>query len=93
MSDCSAAPWTVACQASLSTGFPRQEYWSGLSFASPGDLPSSETENKQNLHKEKNGMTLSQSISSMAVKGVEVVAKKIMLSLFKIVEALLLFSY
>ena len=32
-------PWTVAHQASLSMGFPRQEYWSGLSFPSPGDLP------------------------------------------------------
>ena len=31
--------WTVARQAPLSTGFPRQEYWSGLSFLSPGDLP------------------------------------------------------
>ena len=31
--------WTVACQASLSIGFPRQEYWSGLPFLSPGDLP------------------------------------------------------
>ena len=35
----SATPWTVACQAPLSTGFSRQEYWSGLSFPSPGDLP------------------------------------------------------
>ena len=34
-------PWTVACQAPLSLGFPRQEYWSGLPFASPGDLPHS----------------------------------------------------
>ena len=34
-----AAPWTVACQASLSIGFSRQEYWSGLPFPSPGDLP------------------------------------------------------
>ena len=34
------APWTVACQAPLSMGFSRQEYWSGLSFPSPGDLPS-----------------------------------------------------
>ena len=33
----SATPWTVACQAPLSTGFPRQEYWSGLPFLSPGD--------------------------------------------------------
>ena len=31
-------PWTVACQAHLSMGFPRQEYWSGLTFHSPGDL-------------------------------------------------------
>ena len=31
--------WTVACQASLSMGFPRQEYWSGLPFPAPGDLP------------------------------------------------------
>ena len=32
-------PWTVACQAPLSMGFSRQEYWSGLPFLSPGDLP------------------------------------------------------
>ena len=31
--------WTVAQQAPLSTGFSRQEYWSGLPFPSPGDLP------------------------------------------------------
>ena len=31
-------PWTVAHQASLSMGFSRQEYWSGLSFPTPGDL-------------------------------------------------------
>ena len=31
-------PWTVACQAPLSMGFSRQEYWSGLPFPSPGDL-------------------------------------------------------
>jgi len=29
------------CQASLSMGFSRQEYWSGLPFPSPGDLPDS----------------------------------------------------
>ena len=34
-------PWTVAHQAPLSMGFPRQEYWSGLPFSSPGDLPDS----------------------------------------------------
>ena len=32
-------PWTVAYQALLSMGFSRQEYWSGLPFLSPGDLP------------------------------------------------------
>ena len=32
-------PWTVARQTSLSMGFPRQEYWSGLPFSSPEDLP------------------------------------------------------
>ena len=34
-----ATPWTVACQAPLSMGFSRQEYWSGLPFPTPGDLP------------------------------------------------------
>ena len=32
-------PWTVACQDPVSMGFPRQEYWSGLPFPSPGYLP------------------------------------------------------
>ena len=32
-------PWTIACQAPLCVGFSRQEYWSGLPFPSPGDLP------------------------------------------------------
>ena len=39
MSNSFATPWTIACQAPLSMGFPRQEYWSGLPFPSPGDLP------------------------------------------------------
>ena len=34
-----ATPWAVAHQVSLSVGFSRQEYWSGLSFPSPEDLP------------------------------------------------------
>ena len=34
-----ATPWTVAYQASPSMGFSRQEYWDGLPFPSPGDLP------------------------------------------------------
>ena len=32
-------PWAVAYQAPLSMGFPKQKYWSGLPFSSPGDLP------------------------------------------------------
>ena len=32
-------PWTVAYRAPPSMGFPRQEYWSGLPFPSPEDLP------------------------------------------------------
>ena len=34
-----ATPWTVACQAPLSMGVFRQEYWSGLPCPPPGDLP------------------------------------------------------
>ena len=37
-------PWTVAHQAPLSVGFPRQEYWSGLPFPPPRDLPDLGTE-------------------------------------------------
>ena len=36
-----ATPWTVAYQAPPSMVFFRQEYWSGLPFPSPGDLPNS----------------------------------------------------
>ena len=39
-----ATLWTVAYQAYLSMGFSRQEYWSGLPFPSPGDLPDPGTE-------------------------------------------------
>ena len=35
----SRVSWTVALQIPLSMGFPMQEYWSGLPFPSPGDLP------------------------------------------------------
>ena len=34
-----ATPWNVAYQAPLSMGFSRQEYWSGVPFPSPGDIP------------------------------------------------------
>ena len=39
MSDSFATPWTVAHQAPLSLGFPRQADWSGLPRPPPGDLP------------------------------------------------------
>ena len=39
MSDSFDTPWTVAHHTSLSMGFFKQEYWSGLPFPSPGDLP------------------------------------------------------
>ena len=34
-----ATPWTVACQSPLSMEFSKREYWTGLPFPSPGDLP------------------------------------------------------
>ena len=44
LSESFATPRTVACQASRSMGFPRQEYWRGLPFPPPGDLANPETE-------------------------------------------------
>ena len=34
-----ATPWTETHKTPLSMGFPRQDYWTGLTFPSPGDLP------------------------------------------------------
>ena len=42
MSDSFVTSWTVTWQAPLSMGFSKQEYWSGLPFPSPGDLPDPE---------------------------------------------------
>ena len=42
-------PWTVACQAPLSMGFSRQEYWSGLPCPPPGDLPNLEIEPRPSI--------------------------------------------
>ena len=39
MSNSFTTPWTVACYGPLSMEFSRQEYWSGLPFPSPRDLP------------------------------------------------------
>ena len=44
MSESFVTPGTVACQAPPSMGFSRQEYWSGLPFPPPGDLPDPGTE-------------------------------------------------
>ena len=44
MSDSLVTPWTVAHQAFLCMELSRQEYWSGLPFPSPGDLPNPEIE-------------------------------------------------
>ena len=41
-----ATPWSVAYQVPLSMGFSRQEYWSGLPFPSPKDLPGPGTESR-----------------------------------------------
>ena len=46
MSDSLVTPWIVAHQTPLSMGFPREEYWRGLSFPPPGDLLDPETELK-----------------------------------------------
>ena len=43
MFDSCGTPWTLAHKAPLSMQFPRQEYWSGLPFPSPGDLPNPDT--------------------------------------------------
>ena len=45
-------PWTIAHQALLSLGFSRQEYWSGLLFPSPGDLPDPEIEPRFDHYKQ-----------------------------------------
>ena len=43
-------PYTVACQTPLSMGFSRQEYWSGLPFPTPGDLPDPGIESLSLVH-------------------------------------------
>ena len=45
-------PWTIACQTRLSMGFPRQEYWSGLPFPSPGIFPDPGTEPRSTVLQE-----------------------------------------
>ena len=44
-----ATAWTVAFLVPLSMGFPRQEYWSGLPFPAPENLPDPESESVSNI--------------------------------------------
>ena len=57
-SDSFEIPWTVALQAPVSVGFPRQEYWTGLPFPSPGNIPDPGTESTSPALKE-NSLPLS----------------------------------
>ena len=58
-SDSSASPWTIARKASLSMGFSRQEYWSGLPFPPQGDLPNAGNEPAHLLHWQADSLPLS----------------------------------
>ena len=79
--------WTVAHQAALSMGFPRQEYWSGLPFPSPEDLlnPGIEPASLTSLALASAFFTTSaiweaimyQLYLNKAVKGVSLVAQKL----------------
>ena len=53
----SATPWTVACQAPLSMGFSRREYWSGLPFPSPGTEPTTPALQEDSLLSEPSGQS------------------------------------
>ena len=57
MSD-STTPWTIAHQALLSTGFPRQESWNGLPFPFPRDLPD-QVSNPHLLHWQEDSLLIS----------------------------------
>ena len=77
------APWTVACQAPLSMGFSRQEYWSGLPSPSPGDLPGPGIDPRflHLLHWQKDPLLLSYSGSPLSKKGVQIERKRSLLCL------------
>ena len=68
-------PWTIACQVPLSMGFSRQEYWTGLPFPSPGDLPDAGIEHgspalqANSLQSEPQGNPGREEISKKAIKG------------------------
>ena len=59
-------PWTAACQTPRSMEFSRQEYWSGLLFPSPGDLPTQGT-NSHLLHWQADYLMLSHQGSPLMV--------------------------
>ena len=63
--------WTVACQAPLFSGFSKQEYWSGLPFPSPVDLPDPGIERLSILHWQVDSLLLrppGKEICSMCLK-------------------------
>ena len=65
-----ATPWTAACQAPLSMGFSRQEYWNGLPFPSPSPLmstPKSQLSEEQLLMK-KTGIYQKRSSTTRDIK-------------------------
>ena len=59
-------PWTVACQAPLSMGFSKQEYWSGLSLPSLEDPPDPEIETRSALQEDSLLSELQGSLEIMA---------------------------
>ena len=75
MPDIPVTPWTVAHQAPLSMGFPRQEYWSRLPFPPPGALPDPGTE----LYWQANSLALSYLGSPFKNKSCQIVTVQYLL--------------
>ena len=65
-------PQPVACQAPLSMGFSRQEYWSGLPFPSPRDLPDPGIEPRSSTLQADSFLTMSYEGSPNIILGVSV---------------------
>ena len=69
-------PWTVACQAPLPMGFFRQEYWSGLPFPSPGDLPNPGIEPTSLTSPAQAGRFFSTSATCLAILNIPLAARR-----------------
>ena len=69
-----ATPWTIAYQAPLSMGFSRQEYWSGLPFPSPGDLPAPEIK-PESPSFQADALTSEPPVKPISLKMVQILAK------------------